>query len=216
MKKKKGVIPKSSIACCVLALACVLCWLVLDLRGAGMPGEVVFPASGLDDSIFELQNMVYEKQSGLSESVTVGAYLADAPSGKSAQVGKSTLVLGSGYYFLYSSIAEGAGAEGVIASSYSGVLSPQADPLAASAERLDGASGNLHGCGAEYGLYAVTAGSGETGYAAVFTLKPYGAQDGERLVIGCMTTAYDTAQLANAHALARAVVGTVRPQDGGK
>ena len=211
---KKKLIPASAIICGVLAVVCVVCWGVLGAFAVPPEVEVSLPPSGLSDSVFDLQNMTYEKTAGLTDTVRLGqsGYVADAAPGSEARVGEATLRSASGFLFLYAAAGEGTGTQALISQPITEVLSPGADPLSATVEVLDAASGNLHGSTAEYGLYRISAG-GKTGYVSLYRLSPYGKEDAGDLILACMVRDYSTESLANANAFARAMVGSVRESE---
>lgn len=218
MNSKSVKFPKSVIVTAVFGLVCVLVYAFLGAYAKSAEPEVVYPPSGLSDSIFELQNMTYEPVSGFTEvySFEELPLTADAAPGNEARVGGATVRANNGFFFLYAAPKDGEDTEEVLKASLTGIFSPNADPLATTVTQLDGADGNLHGCHAAYRLYSIVTADGRKGSACLYRLKvgeTFGEVGGE-VILGCASTQGDTQGLANLQGFARAMVGTLRITEG--
>ena len=215
MKKKK--IPKSVIASGILGVLCVCVYIILDLYVLSKPQKVEYPPAGVNDSIFELQNMSYEAVGGFRDTITLeGVPLkVDAAPGVEANVGGVTIRENSGYYFLYAVADPDKTTEKLLGDSLTGILSPSADSSKTTAVPLDAEDGNLHGCHASYRLFELAAEDGTESWIALYRLhvdETFGEIDKD-IILGCMSGTYSTEGLANLQRFAGAMVGTLRMDD---
>ena len=214
---KKSKLPISVIFAGVAGVLCIIVYAVLEVHARRIPEEIIYPQSGVSDSIFELQNMNYEEVGGFSDTITLeGVPLqVDAASGVEANVGGATIRENNGYYFLYAVADPDKTTEKLLGDSLTEILSPSANPSKTTVVPLDAEDGNLHGCHASYCLFELAAEDGSESWIALYRLQvdeTFGEIDKD-IILGCMSGTCSTDGLSNLQRFARAMVGTLRVED---
>ncbi len=182
------------IICSILAVIAILLYIILCFFSVEEEVSVVYPSSGLSQSIFDSQNMVYGKVEGFSkEHVFSGApFTIDTVDGQKAVIGNGSVYQSSPYYFYYSTLDGLEDVSARIRGELTGVLLLSADPLSTSVVMLAEESGYVNGCDAKFYVAEIDAVSGkesEKGFMCFYVLDVndviYGGE--KKLLIGCMS-----------------------------
>lgn len=197
----------------ILGVICVVFYFILGFFKQEPVVEVVYPESGLSDSIFDYQNMVHTSVAGMDSKFSFQnmPFTVDLPDGARASVGDATVIEKNGFYFMVGEIAPDALTESYVSAALTSVVEAGGDVLATTVTKLDTKEGYINGCLSKYALYEMKTGSGAAVYVTVMRLNIhpsiYDTETG--LVIGCMSGDDSNEGLSNIQGLTEAVVRTL-------
>lgn len=219
MSKLFGLpMPKAGKVTVLLALpAATVCLVIYLLCVAFEPAHVEvtsLPESGLSDSIFDAQNMLYASVDGLNvkREFSMIPYTIDVVEGKCAVVNKG-VIYESGAYRLYVSESEGGvSTTEKLKQELTSVLSINASSANTTVSYLLEESGYKNGCYAEYSVSEIMTQDGVKSYLVLYRLSIDRSiyETENDIYVGCLTNQYTTKELLNARALASAQLGTLR------
>jgi len=207
---EKGL--KKAIPAVIVAVLCLVFYIVLGNFKPEVKEEVLFPKSGLSDSIFDYQNMTYSPSDGLESKYlfTNLPFSVDLPNEKRASVGEATVVEKNGFYFLVSEVDKEADIRNILGNGYTHIIDVNGDVLSTLVTELNKDSGYINGSVAEYGVYEISVGEKKMYVTAMRLLvSPNIYETDKQIVVACMGANYSTTGLANLQALTHAVVNTM-------
>ena len=177
----------------VLAILSLLFFIILSFFDEPEEVMYVMPESGLSQSLFDSQNMVYQPVEGYSKEHLFKQmpFSIDTVDGPSAYTGNGTVYNSGDYYFYYSECDEAAVVTEVVKNEMTDVLLLAGDKSMTNISILKQDKGYINGCEADYYIMEVMAYRGEItslGTLCLYRLKvsPDIYESEKVLLVGCM------------------------------
>lgn len=212
--KTKAVI----ILCGILAVFCILFYILLCFVPNKEEIVVELPGGGLSQSVFDSQNMEYVSVNGFDEvhSFEKIPFTIDTVSGQRADIGDGAVYASAPYYFYYSEIKHNEDMEDTVKKELTDVLVLSADSSLTQIECIKEESGYVNGCEAIYYLLKVSVNSEKEpveAYLSIYRLHIndvlYKSDIG--LLVGCMACdMYSTEGLEALQTLSYSAITTLR------
>lgn len=181
------------IICGILAVFFLILYIILCFFAVEEEMPMVYPQSGLSQSVFDSQNMVYSSVEGYSNVHTFGGapFTIDTVDGQKAVIGGASIYQSGVYYFYYSELDSGEDVAARLRSELTAVLLLSADALNTSVAILAEERGYINGCEATFYVVELTALEGNdsvTRHMCLYVLDVndviYGGD--KKLLVGCM------------------------------
>lgn len=219
-KKKDSVLEMNRSTKVLIIISAIVAVLSLTLyivtgRFVQEKEEPVYvPPSGLSSSIFDVQNMVYTAVAGLDSKYELPdiPFTVDVPAGSRATVGAAMIVSNDPYYFYYNVVSPEVDMCVSLAEGLTSIVSIGADASLTAANLLYAEDGFINGCEATYGVVELLVdGVDEPRYVVAYKLhfgeKVYRMD--KDIIIGCMTTGFNTKNLSDLQSLVESSTGTL-------
>lgn len=192
--------------------------LVLGFYEKAEPEEIVFPDSGLSDSIFDSQNMEYVENENFTNTYMFvnEPYKIDTIQTSSATIDTGCVFDSGNYYFYYAEVKKTDLTRDVVKEQFSRVLKYDASDEETTITALNSDSGFINGFSAEYGLYCISVNDNDapqSAYMLCYRLIIADADDFEDhydLIVGVATKNYTNPALDGAMQLCRANLLTLQ------
>ncbi len=148
------------VLCSVFAVLFLVLYIVLGFFKPVIVDELVYPASGLSQSVFDSQNMVYVQTDGYVNKhyFRKVPYTIDTASGARAGIGDGAFYESEPYYFYYSELGIKEDMVSVLKEEMTDILSITANEADTVVEILKEEQGYINGCVATFYVLRVAAG----------------------------------------------------------
>lgn len=192
---------KERIALCILIPVVAIFGIAAVMLGfyeKAEPEEIVFPDSGLSDSIFDSQNMEYVENENFTNTYMFvnEPYKIDTIQTSSATIDTGCVYDSGDYYFYYAEVKKTDSTRDVVKEQFSKVLKYDASAKDSTITALNSDSGFINGFSAEYSLYCISVNDTESpqnAYMICYRLIIADSDDFEDhydLIIGVATRNY--------------------------
>lgn len=213
--KRTFSLPIGVLVAIPLAVTVLILYVV---TGFFIPEEVevtYLPSGHLTSSVFDAQNMIYVKISGLDETYNLPyiPYTVDVPAGIRASVGDAVVISNAAYYFYYNVVNSEVEVDDAIKDGLTTIISIDAKPENSIVKVLSMEEGFINGCSADFYVLSIDIENvSEPRYLCLYRLHINDNiyETDKEILLGCMATGYNTVNLANLQGFAEATVGTIK------
>lgn len=201
----------------VIAVILFVIYLILCGVNKTIPKELVYPESGLSQSIFDSQNIKYiaNENYNTKHSFLKCPYTVDLPEVDAAKVGEygNVYKVSDSMYFYMTEFAKDTSVESVLRTELSPAVMVDSNSDMTAIDNYVYDEGYFNGFKADYYIDGMTVTNGNrtvtvyiTGYILTITDTEY--DHGYKMFIGCMASSNDTDTYANAKGIVDSVVAT--------
>lgn len=190
----------------LVGLTCTIGLIMAQIAKASMPIQIVIPASGLSDSIFDAQNSVYEADADfpVEHQFEHLSDVVDVPNRQTAMMGNGTFWRITDGFYVYISEGKRSSFADAVFSETAPILLTGADKKSTDGQLVKSEKGYLNGREFDYVVFDIICNVGEKTTKAYIVGYLYeDSESGYSTLIACVTEDISTNGLLNAQIIAQ-------------
>ena len=190
----------------LVGLTCTSGLIMAQIAKASMPIQIVIPASGLSDSIFDAQNSVYEADADfpVEHQFEHLSDVVDVPNRQTAMMGNGTFWRITDGFYVYISEGKRSSFADAVFSETAPILLTGADKKSTDGQLVKSEKGYLNGREFDYVVFDIICNVGEKTTEAYIVGYLYeDSESGYSTLIACVTEDISTNGLLNAQIIAQ-------------